>query len=521
MSASPAGIAAAAPAPALVGGRKALTAVALALGTFMQVLDTSIANVSIPTISGNLGVSADQGTWVITSFAVANGVSVPLTGWLMQRFGVVRTFVVSVALFTLASLLCGIAWSLPSLIMFRVLQGGVSGPMIPGSQALLINVFGPSKRTLALSIWSVTTLVAPIAGPLLGGYISDNYAWPWIFLINVPIGVLCAWVCWSNLKTQETPTRKLPIDRVGLALLFIWVGALQIMLDKGKDLDWFHSGVIVSLLMLTLIGFTAWLIWELTEQHPIVDLSLFKSRSFTLGNIAQCLGYAVFFGNVVLMPLWLQSYLGYTATWAGLVSAGSGVTAIFASLLMSQLMRRVDPRVLAAVSLSLFATSYFMRAAFTADSSFLVFVAPQLVQGLAMGLFFVALLAVVFDGLPAHRVPAASGLSNFMRIISAGFATSLITTFWDRREALHQSRLADTVTQYTPAYQQSLGLLHQSGINDQAAAGLVTQAMIGQSYLLSSLDLFYISGWLSVALIPLCFLVRRPAGQPAVAAAAD
>jgi MFS transporter, DHA2 family, multidrug resistance protein len=514
-------MAGAAPAPALLGSRKAVTAVALALGTFMQVLDTSIANVSIPTISGNLGVSADQGTWVITSFAVANGVSVPLTGWLMQRFGVVRTFVMSVALFTVASLLCGVAWSLPSLIMFRVLQGAFSGPMIPGSQALLINVFGPSKRTAALSIWSVTTLVAPIAGPLLGGYISDNYNWQWIFLINVPIGLLCTWVCWSNLKSQETPTRKLPIDRVGLALLFVWVGALQIMLDKGKDLDWFNSIVIVGLLVVTVVGFAAWLTWELTEQHPIVDLSLFKSRSFALGTVAQCLGYAVFFGNVVLMPLWLQSYLGYTATWAGLVSAGSGVTAILTSLLMGQLMRRIDPRVLAACSLALFATSYFMRAAFTADSSFLVFAAPQLVQGLAMGLFFVSLLAVVFDGLPAHKVPAASGLSNFMRITAAGFATSLTTTFWDRREALHQSRLADTVTQYAPAYQQSLSTMHQSGMSDQVAAGVMTQAMVGQSYLLSSLDLFYISGWLCVALIPLCFMVRRPAGQPAVTAAAD
>src|SRR5271156_6320891 len=192
----------AAEAPTLAGTAKAVTAVALALGTFMQVLDTSIANVSIPTISGDLGVSSDQGTWVITSFAVANGVSVPLTGWLMQRFGVVRTFVLSVALFTIASLLCGLAWSLPSLIAFRVLQGAVSGPMIPGSQAFLISVFGPAKRPTALTIWSLTTLMAPIAGPLLGGYISDNYVWQWIFLINIPVGVFCTVICWNNLKSQ-------------------------------------------------------------------------------------------------------------------------------------------------------------------------------------------------------------------------------------------------------------------------------------------------------------------------------
>jgi len=510
-----------APAPALAGTGKAVTAFALALGTFMQVLDTSIANVSVPTIAGNLGVSADQGTWVITSFAVANGVSVPLTGWLMQRFGVVRTFVISVALFTIASLLCGLAWSLPSLIAFRVLQGGVSGPMIPGSQALLINVFGPAKRPTALAIWSVTTLVAPIAGPLLGGYISDNYIWPWIFLINIPVGIFCTFVCWTNLKSQETPTRKIPIDRVGLALLVVWVGALQIMLDKGKDLDWFNSSVIVVLLIVTVIAFAAWLIWELTEEHPIVDLSLFKSRSFTLGTIALCLGYAVLFGNIVLIPLWLQSFLGYTATWAGLVSAPSGVTAILTSLLVGRLMRRFDPRALAAVSFGLYAVSYFMRARFTADASFFAFMAPQLVQGFAMGLFFVVLLSVIFDGLPPQKIPAASGLSNFLRITAAGFATSLTTTFWDRREALHQTRLADTISVYAPTYQGSLAQLHQYGLSDQGAAGAMTQSLVGQSYLLSSLDLFYFSAWLCVALIPLCFLVRRPAPSGAVAVAAD
>jgi DHA2 family multidrug resistance protein len=510
-----------APTQPLVGSRKAWTAVALALGTFMQVLDTSIANVSIPTIAGNLGVSSDQGTWVITSFAVANGVSVPLTGWLMQRFGVVRTFVASVVLFTLASLLCGLAWSLPSLIVFRVLQGAVSGPMIPGSQALLINVFGPQKRNTALSIWSITTLTAPIAGPLLGGYISDNYVWPWIFLINVPVGLFCAWLCWSNLKTQETPTRKLPIDRVGLFLLFIWVGALQILLDKGKELDWFNSVVIVTLLLVTVVAFSAWLIWELTEKHPIVDLSLFKSRSFALGTAALCLGYAVLFGNIVLIPLWLQSFLGYTATWAGLVSAPTGVTAVLTSLILGRLMRRFDPRWLAAASFAIFACCYYLRSQFTADASFAVFVVPQLLQGVAMGLFFVPMLAVIFDGLAPSKVPAASGLSNFLRITAGSFATSLFTTFWDRRETLHQSRLAETIAVYDPAYQESIAHLHQLGFAEQSSAGLLTQSLIGQSYLLSSLDLFYLSAWLSIALIPLCFLVRRPAAGPSAPAAAD
>jgi DHA2 family multidrug resistance protein len=517
-AANPAAPPAAAPAP-LAGGAKAITAVALALGTFMQVLDTTIANVSIPTIAGDLGVSADQGTWIITSFAVANGVSVPLTGWLMQRYGVVRTFVSSVLLFTLASFLCGIAWSLPSLILFRVLQGAVSGPMIPGSQALLISLFPPEKKSSALAIWSMTTLVAPICGPILGGYISDNYAWSWIFLINLPVGLLCALVCWNFLKARETPTRKLPIDRIGLVLLFVWVGALQIMLDKGKDLDWFESAPIVVMAIVTVVSFVAWLIWELGERQPIVDLSLFKSRSFALGTLCVCLGYAVFFGNVVLMPLWMQTQLSYTATWAGLVAAPSGVVAVLISPSVGKYMARYDARWFATASFLFFAISYFMRAGYTADGSFWSYVVPLLVQGVAMGMFFVSMLTISLDGLPPQRVPAASGLNNFLRITGGSFATSLTTTYWDRREALHQSRLVESATVYDPAMQQTLAQLHGSGLGEQSAFAVLMRGIVGQGYLLSSLDIFYFSGWLALALIPLYWIVRRPAGGAAPAAA--
>jgi DHA2 family multidrug resistance protein len=240
-----------------------------------------------------------------------------------------------------------------------------------------------------------------------------------------------------------------------------------------------------------------------------------------LGTVALCLGYAVFFGNIVLMPLWLQSFLGYTATWAGLVSAPSGVTAILTSLLVGSLIRRVDPRLLAASSFGLYAISYFMRAQLTANASFVAFMAPQLVQGLAMGLFFVTMLSVIFDRLPADKIPAASGLSNFLRITASSFATSITTTLWDRREILHQSRLAEAGNVYAPAFQQSLAQLHQLGLNDQGAAAAMTQGLVSQSYLLSSLDLFDLSAWLCLALIPLCFLVRRPAAVGAAPVAAD
>jgi DHA2 family multidrug resistance protein len=508
-----------APAP-LTGGARTITLLALALATFMQVLDTTIANVSIPTIAGNLGVSSDQGTWIITSFAVANGVSVPLTGWLMQRFGVVRTFTLSILLFTLASFLCGASWSLGSLIVFRVLQGAVSGPMIPGSQALLMSLFPAEKKGSALAIWSMTTLVAPICGPILGGYISDNYNWAWIFLINVPVGLFCAFICWRFLKSHETATRKLPIDKVGLILLFVWVGALQIMLDKGKDLDWFASTPIVIAAVVTVFALGAWIVWELTEKQPIVDLSLFKSRTFALGTLALCLGFAVYFGNVVLMPLWLQTQMGYTATWAGLVLAPSGITAVLVSPLVGKYMGRHDARWFAAASFVIFAVSYFMRSAYAPDSSFWAFVLPLLVQGVATGLFFVSLLTITLDRLPPEKIPAASGLNNFLRITGGSFATSLTTTYWDRREAFHQSRLVESLSATDPAYRETLTQLHAQGFDGSSGAAMVLRQVVNQGYLMSSVDIFWFSAVLSLLLVPLCWMVRRPAGG-AVAAAAE
>jgi DHA2 family multidrug resistance protein len=503
------------------GAQLAITALALAMGTFMQVLDSTIANVSLPTISGNLGVSTDQGTWVITAFAVANGIGVPLTGWLMGRYGVVRTFVVSVLAFTAASFLCGIAWSLPSLIFFRVLQGGVSGPMIPGSQALLISIFPSDKRGAALGIWSITTLVAPICGPILGGYISDNYHWGWIFLINVPVGIGVTFLAWVNLKSRETPTRKLPIDTVGLGLLVVWVGSLQVMLDQGKDLDWFASTQIVILAIVTVIGFFAFLIWELTAKNPMVDLSLFKGRNFALGTLAFCLGYAVFFACNLLMPLWLQTQVGYTATWAGLVAAPTGVVAVLLTPLSAKLMNKIDARIIASVAFVAFGVSYLMRARFTADASFVDFMLPLLVQGIAMATFFLAMITILLDGIPPQKIPLASGLSNFARITGGGFAASIVTTLWDRREALHQSRMADQTTIFTPGLSQALKGLHGFGLSDLAAKAAVTRTMISQAYLLAADDIFWASGWICLVLIGSVWLCRRAVSGGGTHAAAD
>jgi MFS transporter, DHA2 family, multidrug resistance protein len=513
--------ASAATAAPMQGTPLAVTALALALGTFMQVLDTTIANVSIPTIAGNLGTSTDQGTWVITSFAVANGISVPLTGWLMQRFGVVKTFIASVAAFTIASFLCGLAWNLSGLIGFRILQGAVSGPIIPGSQALLLMLFPPARKGMALAIWSMTTLVAPICGPLLGGWISDNMTWPWIFYINVPVGIFVSAACWFYLRKRETPTRKLPIDRVGLALLVVWVGSLQIMLDKGKDADWFSSPLVVGLTVIAAIALVAWLIWELTEKNPMVDLSFFRGRNFTLALIPMCLGYAVFFGNVVLTPLWMQTQLGYTATWAGLVAAPGGIVAVLISPIVGRYLGRSDARWITTIAFVAFAVSYYMRSKLTTSSAVIDFVLPQLVQGIAMGTFFVAILSILFDGIQPQRVPSASGLAIFLRTIAGSFATSITTTFWDRREAWHQAHLASASSVYDATTQNALSNLNSLGLSDSAAIATLNRQLVGQSYLLSSLDYFWLSAIACTVLIGFVWLTRRPGSGGGAPVAAE
>ena len=505
----------------LKGGALAITAFALAMGTFTQVLDTTIANVSLPTIAGDLGASTDQSTWIITAFVVANGIGVPLTGWLMSRYGVVKVFVLSMLGFTIASLLCGIAWSLESLVFFRTLQGALSGPIIPGSQALMLSIFPHSRRTTALALWSITTLVAPICGPLLGGYISDSFHWGWIFLINVPVGLLVVALCWANLAARETPVRKLPIDLVGMGLLIIWAGALQVMLDNGKNDDWFASGWIVTLAIVSVIGFGAFLLWELTEEHPVVDLSLFKSRNFALGTVVFCLGNGVFLANMLLIPLWLQTQLGYTATWAGLVSAPTGVIAVLFTPVAARMMTRFDARWVATIAFAASAISYWMRAGLTADASFMAIAIPLMVQGISSGSFFIATISILLDGLPPSRIPAASGLSNFARIIAAGFSVSLVTTFWDRREAFHQSRMADTTSAYAPAFNNVLSSLHDLGFSELAAKSAVTRSMIGQAYLLASVDIFTVSAWLCVAAIVFVWLCRKAAPHGPLPPVAD
>lgn len=509
------------PAP-LTGGALVVTAIALAIGAFMQVLDTTIANVSIPTIAGDMGVTISQGTWLITAFAVANGISVPLTGWLMVRFGVVRTFVVSVLLFTFASFLCGIAWNIESLIFFRVVQGAVSGPMIPGSQALLLMIFPREKQATGLAIWSMTTLVAPISGPVLGGFISDNFSWPWIFLINVPIGLTCAFLCWSHLQSRETPTLKLPVDVVGFAMLVVWIGAFQIMLDTGKDADWFSSPIIIIEGLVALVIGIAWLIWELNEKHPIVDLSLFKARSFAIGTAVLCLGYAVFFANTLLMPLWLQTQMGYLATWAGLVAAPAGLVALILTPFVARIIGKIDARLAATWSMVFFAISLYMRSLYAPDASFGELILPMFIMGIGMSTFFMSLVGISLSEVPPNKIPQATGLTNFARITGGAFAASLVTTIWDGSANMHQTRLAEVAGSTTdPIWSRALSNLQAQGASFEQAMAILTQQVQHQAVFLASIDIFRVSAFLTLALIPLIWMARRPKPSTHAAAAGE
>ncbi len=506
----------------LSGGPLVLGTVALSLAVFMNVLDTSIANVSIPAIAGDLGVSSDQGTWVITSFGVANAISLPLTGWLTRRFGQVRLFTASVFAFVIASALCGLAPSLSALVVFRVLQGAVAGPMIPLSQSLLLASYRRERSGAALGIWSMTSLVAPVVGPLLGGWITDNISWPWIFYINVPVGVLAGLLAWSVYRHRETPTARGPIDRIGLLLLVVWVGALQILLDQGKDLDWFGSPVIVTLGAVTVVGFTLFVIWELTESHPVVELDLFRRRNFWVSTLAMLLAYGTFFGNVVLLPLWLQQYMGYTATVAGLVLAPVGVLAVVLTPLVGRFIDRTDPRLLVTASFAIFALVLFMRSDFDTDASLLTLMWPTLIQGAAMAAFFVPLLALGLSGLAPERIPAASGLINFARITAGSFGTSIVTTLWDRRATLHHQQLIEHLGRSDPLTSQAVSGLQSGGLTPDQSYGALSRLVDSQAFMLSANDIFYASAVIFVGLIAVVWLARpgrRGAGAASTASA--
>ena len=493
-----------------------LATVGLSLATFMQVLDTTIANVSLPTIAGNLGVSSDQSTWVITSFAVSNAVALPLTGFLTRRFGEVKLFIWATLLFSVASFMCGVSQSMTMLIVFRAIQGAVAGPMYPITQSLMISIYPPAKRGMALALLAMVTVVAPIAGPILGGWITDNYSWPWIFFINVPIGIFASFVVANQMRGRVEQTERPKIDYVGLISLVIGVGMLQVVLDKGNDADWFNSTFIVISSIISVVALVVFLIWELTDKDPIVDLRLFRHRNFSAGTLVLVLAYAAFFAINLLVPQWLQRNLGYTSTWAGFAAAPLGVLPVLLTFFIGKYAARFDLRLLASFAFLAMGVTSFMRADFYLQVDFYHVALAQLLQGLGVAFFFMPVLTILLSDLKPNEIASGSGVATFLRTLGGSFAASITTFMWDHRAIVHHEQLAEHITPYNPVAHAAIRDLGGGQTAMATINGMITQ----QAYQISFNEIFYVLGWIFLGLILVLWLAKPPFGAKGGAAAA-
>lgn len=492
--------------PLYTDGKLLLLNVALGLGTFIQILDSSITNVAIPYIAGNLAVSPDQGTWVITSFAASNAIVLPLTGWLSDYFGRVRLFVVSVLLFTFVSLLCGLSSSLTMLVLFRVAQGAVAGCLIPLSQSLLMANNPPEKRGAALGFWAAIVVVAPVVGPVLGGYLTQTYSWPWIFYINVPIGLLSAVTTWIMLGDRESEIVRNPIDWIGLFLLGLGVGCLQVMLDKGKDLDWFDSPVIIALTVISVASLAYFVVWNYFEKYPIVDFSFFTNRNFVIGTLIITLGFLFFFASAVTLPLWLQTEQGYTPFWAGVAVAPIGIFPVLLSAFVGLYMYKFDLRMISSISFLLFALTFFYQTNFITAVSLQHIMFTRLLQGLAVAVFFIPLVQLSLANIPQKKYASASGVFNFIRIlVGSGFGTSLAIELWWHRAVSHQAYIGEALTPYQPAVTQFYNHFgNQHGVASQVLNSIAER----QAYILSTDDLAWVAAWCFLIMIPFPYLCK-------------
>jgi DHA2 family multidrug resistance protein len=500
-------------APAMGKGTLILACFVLAFTNFMVVLDTTIANVSVAHIAGGLGISSSEGTWVITSYAVAEAICVPLTGWLARRFGTVRVFALGMAGFGVFSLMCGMAWSLGSLVAFRIGQGLCGGPLMPISQTLLLSIFPKEKHAQATGIWAMTTIVAPILGPILGGTISDNWGWHWIFFINIPIAIVCATGAVVLLRQAETKIEKTPIDTVGLMLLVLWVGSLQLMLDLGREHDWFGSGFIVSLAVIAAIGFSFFFAWEWFEKDPAVNLKVFRHRGFTVSVIALVFAYGTFFAGLVVIPQWLQSALGYTATWAGYATAFNGVAAVMLAPVVAKLSEKFDPRMLVSFGvLWLGGTSLIRVFWWTSDADFWTLALPQLIQGAGMPFFFVPLTSLALGAVREDEVASAAGVMNFLRTMSGAVATAIATTVWYDGAQATRAELSGVLN----GAQQTMQSLQMHGYTVEQSRQVVSNLVDGQATALATGSIFTTAAIVFAAAASIVWLAPRPKHAVAV-----
>jgi MFS transporter, DHA2 family, multidrug resistance protein len=494
----------------LRGRKLALAAVVLSLANFMVVLDTTITNVALPTISGDLGVSTTEGTWVITAYAVAEAITVPLTDWLSRQFGRVRLFTMALVAFVVFSVCCGLSRSLGMLVLFRVLQGIAGGPLIPLSSTLMLAVFPKHKSNVALALWGMMTVVAPIFGPILGGLISDDWSWPWVFYINIGFGIFVWLGARRVMGAHESPIKRSRIDGVGLALLVCFVTAFQVMIDKGRELDWFDSGIIVACALVSVVCLAAFIAWELTDEAPAIDLSVFKSRNWLASTLSLSMMFGIFFGNIVLTPLWLQQQMGYTATWAGYATAPMGILAVLSSPLIGRLLPRVDARWMVSTGMLLLAASFFMRAHLSTDSGYANVAIPMFVLGAGIPACIICLTSLGVSDLPPHKVASGAGLQNFIRIMSMAVGASLTQTYWEHMQQFDRSELIAAIDpmRLRAAVDTIAGVVHGAADPNAVLSKMVDQ----QSVMLATNDFYALATLLMLSCIAVVWFIKRPKG---------
>jgi DHA2 family multidrug resistance protein len=481
----------------------------LSLATFIVILDATIINVAIPHVAAALSASPSEATWVITSYAVAEALTVPLSGWLVERFGATRLLVGCLACFSFSSALCGSASSLRTLILFRVLQGLSGGPLIPVSQTLIMKICPPKKLEMAMGLWMMTSIAAPIAGPLAGGVLADTLGWRWAFYLNVPVAAACAlgaiFFFRDHLSKALSHSR---IDFQGLFFLCVWVSALQIMLGTGEDSDWFRSSINWWLLAIALIGLVVFVAWELTDRQPIVDLTIFRYSGFTVCALVMFVAFGAFFAALILMPLWLQLAMGYTATQAGMIMAGQAVLGLVAAPLAAGLMRHVDPRGLMSFGLAILAASILLRSGFATSITFNKIMAPQLLMGLGLPFFFVPIMALSLTVVPPSATAAASGIINFVRTIAGAVATAGVVAAWNVDAKEVHAQLAMLA--------KGQALLQEGRVGAQPDLKMVAvldQAAWGQAQTISANNISLVIGLLLAICAAAVWCIPKPAEE--------
>ena len=505
-----------------------LIAVSVMFATFMEVLDTTVVNVSLPHIAGSLSSTIDEATWVLTSYLVANAIILPMTGWLASMFGRKRLLMLSVVGFTAASFLCGLAPTLGTLIFFRILQGATGGALQPLSQAVLLEAFAPQDRGKAMGVWALGIVVAPILGPVLGGWLTDNYTWRWVFYVNIPVGI--ASIVMTKLYIFDPPylrTESRTVDYWGIGMLAVGIGALQIVLDKGQEADWFSSPAILILAIVSAVTIVALIIHELTTDNPVVDLRIFKERSYAVGVFLMTVVGFVLYGSMVLLPIMLQTVLGYPPMQAGIAMAPRGIGSFFMMPLTGLMTGRFDARKLLTCGLLVAGSTLLWLSHLNLQAGYWDIFWPQLLQGVGMSLLFVPLTTVAMDPIPRERMGNATSLFNLMRNIGGSVGIAATGTMLARNSQRTTSMLGAHVSAYDPVsrsvFMQMRGAFMAAGADPATASSRSTAALFGmvqrQATMVSFVGIFQLLGIVFLTLIPLVLLMRRPKGRLAPGAA--